>query len=120
MAHNLAGYIRKFNGFTQEAILVDSHAFGDSWKEALYTGIRGAKDITVGGYYEDVAASGPHALLGQTTCLGSERNLELDFGSSDIAAFDVLIMDYTRSPVVEDLTEWECTMRVTGAVATAT
>lgn len=113
-------YIRKMNGLSIQAIVVDSHAFGDSWKESLYSGVRGARDIVIGGYYEDVAASGPHALYGQTTDVGAERYHEVDFGASDVANFRTVQLDYTRTPLLEDLTEWEATLRVTGPIGTAT
>lgn len=113
-------YIRKINGITLEAVVVDSHAFGDSFKESLYAGIKGMKDISFGGYYDDVAASGPHLLYGQTTDVGAERYHEIDFGSSDVVNFRAIILEYTRHPVVEDLTEFEVVMRPTGPIATAT
>lgn len=121
VTHNLANYIDTINGFKLNSMLQESHAFGDAWVENLYTGIKSADDVTVGGFFDDVAASGPHALMGQTSDLGAERNCEIDFtGTSDIVAFKYLLASYQRSPVRGELTRFEAVLKVSGAVTTAT
>lgn len=120
VTHNLSNYIDTLNGFKINAMTQESHAFGDSWVENLYTGVKSADDITVGGFYDDVAASGPHALFGNTSDIGAERNCEIDFGSSDIVAFKYIELSYQRTPNRGELTRWEMVMKVSGAVTTAT
>jgi hypothetical protein len=118
--HDLSQYIREVGGVNIEALTQESHAFGDAWVEHLYTGVRRVNEITLSGYYDDAAATGPHALFGQTSDIGAEREIEFDFGSSDIVHFDYLLASYNRMPVVGELTRFEATIRPTGAVTTAT
>lgn len=113
-----------FGGFNTEAILEQSDAFGDAWREFLYTGIRQMDDITVGGLFEDTAtATGVHAIFGQATDLGAERECELNFrvaaGGTDVAKFDFLVKSYKRLPSRGALTRFEMVWTPTGAMTTA-
>lgn len=116
----LTGYITEIDGVVLESILVDSHAFGDSWAEALYTGIRKLNPFKIAGFYDDVAASGPHALLGQATDVGAERYFEMGFGASDVINGRLLVKSYRRHAMRDDLTRYETEFQPTGAMGTAT
>ena len=117
---DISQYVLTINGFDIEAMTQQSDAFGDSWVERLYTGIKQVGDIQIGGFYDDVAASGPHAIMGQTSDLGADRPFELNFGASDVANGRYVLAKYVRLPKRGALTEYQATLRVTGAVATAT
>ena len=117
---DISQYVTEISGFKIEAITEQSDAFGDSWQEHLWTGIRRMDDLTLSGFYNDVAATGPHALFGQTSNIGAEYEMELDFGASDIAHFDILVLSYSRMPVRNELTKYEVVVRPTGALTTAT
>src|SRR4051794_12176064 len=41
-----------------------SHAFGDGWEESLPSGLQKVDDITLSGYHDDSATTGPHTVLG--------------------------------------------------------
>ena len=45
-----------------ESIIEESHTFGDSWVEHLFTGIQRMSEISFGGFYDDVAG-GPDAIF---------------------------------------------------------
>ena len=117
---DISNYVMTINGFDIEAITQQSDAFGDSWVENLYTGIKKVGDIQIGGFYDDVAASGPHAIMGQTSDLGADRPFELSFGASDVANGRYILAKYTRMPKRGSLTEYQAVLRVTGAIGTAT
>lgn len=117
---DISQYVDTFNGVNIEAILQQSDAFGDSWVEQLYTGVRRINPVTLEGFYNDVAASGPHALMGQTSDLGADRLFEVDFGSSDIVQCRMIITNYNRMPRRGELTRFSVTLTPTGAVTTAT
>ena len=67
---NMSNYIREFNGMSIEALLQESHAFGDTWFESTWTGIKKLDDIVLGGYYDDTATTGPEAIF---NALGATR-----------------------------------------------
>lgn len=109
---DMSNYIRTFNGLDVQAILVEGHAFGDAWVETLFTNIRKAADITMGGYYDDTASTGPDAVFNAT---GDVREMKVTWGvkTSD---FDAAIGSYKRLPTLNDLTKFEVMVRPTGEV----
>ena len=118
--NDISNYITEFSGLNIEAVLQESHAFGDSWKEQLYTGFRMAADITVKGFYDDVAATGPNALLGQAN-IGGERVIKLNVGTTNsYPKMDVLVKSYDTLPKRGQLTEFSCVLAVTGAITFVT
>jgi len=118
--HDLSQYVTEFSGLNIEAVLVDGHTFGDAWRESLYTGFRQGADITVRGFYDDVAASGPNALLGLTN-LGGERVVKLNVGTTNAyPKFDVILKQYNTLPRRGELTMYESVMSITGAITTVT
>jgi len=116
----ISQYVDTINGVAIEALTQQSDAFGDSWVEHLYVGVKKMDDIVLEGFYDDVAASGPHAMFGDVAHLGQERNFELNFGASDVVNGDVLIAKYERMPKRNELTRWRGTFRPTGTIGTAT
>ena len=118
---NLSGYVDTFNGFKINAPTQETHGFGDAWVEHTFVGVRNIEPQTVGGFYNDVAASGPHVLFG-TTSVGQEREVELAFDSAsgEIVHYDVIIKDYSIMPVRNELTRFEVTLQPTGSYTTAT
>lgn len=112
-------YVDTINGFKINAMSAETHTFGDSWVENTFTGVRQVDDLTVAGFYDDIA-SGPHAYFGQTTDIGAERQFEIDFGSSDIVHGSYILASYTRSPTRNELTRYEAVLKIHGTVTTTT
>lgn len=117
---DISQYVMTINGVDIEAITQQSDAFGDSWVEHLYVGVKKMNDIVIGGFYDDAAATGPHALMGQTSCYGADRLFELNFGASDVCNGRCIIAKYSRMPSRGQLTGYQVTLRPTGAIGTAT
>ena len=123
---DISQQVLTFNGWNIEAVLQQSDAFGDAWREHLYTGIRQMDDLTLGGFYEDTAtATGVNAIFGNATDLGAEREMELNaglgvVGASEISHFDIIVKSYKRQPTRGELTAFELVVTPTGAVTTAT
>lgn len=109
-------YITEWSGYNPQAFLQESHAFGDAWKEQLFSGFQMADDITIGGFYEDTAATGPHALFGTLSHLGNERVIKMGFGTTNAyIKTDVLIRSYSRIPTRGELTKFQLVLAPTGA-----
>ena len=115
---DLSAYIETINGVKINAMTQETHTFGDSWVENMFTGVKQVDDITVGGFYDD-AATGPHLLMGQTSDIGAERQFEIDFGSSDIVHGSYVLLSYARNPTRNELTRFEAVWKITGALTTA-
>ena len=118
--NDISQYVEDFSGLNIEAVLSESHTFGDAWKEQLYTGFRQVGDITLKGKYDDAAATGPNALLGMAN-LGGERVVKLNFGTTNAyAKFDVMVKAYDVSPSRGAFTMFTSVLAPTGAVTTVT
>ena len=116
----IQNYVDTIGGSKITALTVQSDAFGDAWVEHLYAGVRRKEPFTFGGFYDDVAASGPHALFGQSTDIGAERYMEIGYGASDVLNGRVLIESYQVSPARGTLHRYEVACLPTGAWATTT
>ena len=117
---DISQYVDTINGVVLEALTQQSDAFGDSWFEHLYVGVKKMEDLVLEGFYDDVGTSGPHAMYGDVAHLGQERNFEINHGASDVVNGDVLIVKYERMPRRNELTRYRLTLRPTGAIGTAT
>lgn len=119
--HDLAPYITEFSGMEIMAEIMETHTMGDSWKEFSPTGLKSVSPITISGFYDDVAASGPVAILGNATDVGAERCIKVNFGTTNAyPKTDVIIKRFSRKPVRGELTKFECEMQPTGAYSVAT
>ncbi len=99
---------------------MQSDAFGDSWVEHLFAGVKQKEPFTMRGFYDDVAASGPHVLFGQTSDIGAERYFEMGYGASDVVNGRAIIKSYSVMPVRGELHGFEVELLPTGAFGTAT
>ena len=109
-------YVREINGFDIKAITQPSHAFGDSWVEHLFTGIKSAEDIVLRGFYDDTASTGPNIIL---IGIGDQRTFELTYGSTKKSTVEVIIISYKRLLKLDELNLYESVLRPTGAVTEA-
>ena len=105
--HDLSQYITEFSGMDIEALTQPSHGLGDNWGENAFTGQRRVGPITIAGFYDDVAASGPHALLGNATDIGAERVIKVNWGTTNAyAKQDVIVRRYNRTPTRGEFTKY--------------
>jgi hypothetical protein len=113
---DMSSYVRTINGFDVQAILVEGHTFGDTWVKSLFTNIKKAADVVMGGYYNDAASTGPDAVF---NAVGASRELKLTWGGTKTSDCTSLILNYKRLPVLNDLTKFEVTVRPSGTVTEA-
>ena len=113
--------VTEIDGFMVEAILEESHTFGDAWTEQSFVGVRRVGDITIRGFYDDAASSGNATIFGNASDPGAERVLKLNVGTADkYPKCDVIVKSYTRQPAVGELTKFELVLAPTGAFTLAT
>ncbi len=115
---DMSNYIRSFNGFTLEALMQETHAFGDSWVESSPTGVNKAEDITISGYYDDTSSTGPNVVfnaVGNTTT----RTLTVTWGNSKTTSGEMRIVKYSRLPKLNELTGFSVVLRPTGTMTDA-
>lgn len=117
--NDISQYITGISGFNVEALTQETHAMGDSFPEHTWVGVKRIDDITLDGFHDDVAATGPHALLGYSN-LGTERVLKIYADTAQSYKVDVIVAKYSLMPKRNELTPFQCVLRPTGAFVTST
>lgn len=114
-------HVQEINGIDIEAVLEESHTFGDQWIEQLFAGMRKVGDITLKGLYND-AAGGPNAILNNPGGVGDTnptRTLLVTYGSTKTSSVEVVIKSFKRLPARGAITKYECTLSPSGALTEA-
>ncbi|KKL83225.1 hypothetical protein LCGC14_1976880 [marine sediment metagenome] len=110
---DLSQYVDEIDGVDIEALIQESHAFGDAWVEQLYSGVNRVAPITLAGFYDDTVTVGPNAIL---NALGATRTLKITWGSTKTTSVECVITNYRRLPVRNESTRFSCTLTPTAAV----
>ena len=117
-SQTFTAYVRSIGTVSIESILQESTAFGDSWQKFVSTGISKMAALTLGGFYDTAATSGPNVLFaghqGETraACV-------ITWGGGKTTTFDAIIAKYERLGKLGAETEYSCTLQPTGTVVDA-
>jgi hypothetical protein len=118
---DMTQYVQSINGFEVEGLTADSQTLGDIWAEVLPTGTKRASDVVLRGFYDDTATDGVKAVLGTvaSTPGATPVAVVLTWGSTNTSSFNAFIVKFTRIATKNSITDYESTLRVTGAVTEA-
>ena len=118
---DMTQYVQSINGFEIEGLTVDSMSLGDIWAEVLPSGTKRASDLVLRGFYDDAATTGVKAVLGTvaSTPAATPGAVVLTWGSTNTSSFNAFIVKFVRIATKNGITEYESTLRVTGAVLEA-
>lgn len=118
---DISQYVLSVNGVEVEAVMEESHTFGDSWFESLATGLRKMNDVELEGFYDDTATTGPNAIFVgvQDSPADGTRTLKFTWGGAKTTTVEVFIAKYKRTATRGQLTRYSVTLRPTGAVTEA-
>jgi hypothetical protein len=94
----------------------EATAFGDTWESHISTGVSRGDPITVGGYYDDTATTGPDAKF---NTLGTTVTIVLTWGGSKTSTFDAIVKRYERLAKVGEMTRYVATLLPTGEIEEA-
>lgn len=116
--NSLAQYITEWSGFEVAAQTQESHAIGDAFTEHAYTGLQTVSPMTIAGFHDDAAATGPHALLSGAN-IGGERFIKVGVGSTNVYYKQkVIIKRYNLKPTRGELTRYEAELVPAASYAT--
>lgn len=114
-------HILTIGGAKIENVTQPSHAFGDSWEEMLATGFARVPQITVTGYFDDTATTGPHTVFQVKTAdrspQASTRTVALGFGNSTSFGGEAIMASYEVLGKNGALTEFAAVIQPVGAWA---
>ena len=118
---DISQQVTDISGFMIEAILQETHTFGDTWTENSFVGVRRVGDITISGFYDDDTSTGVGGIFANATDVGAERVFKLNTGTTNAyPKFDGIVKSFTRTPSVGALTGFELVLSPTGALTVVT
>lgn len=114
---DMTNYITEFGGVKISSNMVQSTAFGDTWEEMLPAGLKKMEPITVKGFFDDTASTGPHVVFGDPddSPQDSTRTLTVVVGNSKQVTVETRLVSYAVMGKVGALTEFEASIQPTGA-----
>ena len=120
-AQVMTSYITEVSGVEVEALLEESHSFGDAWFESLATGVRKGSDIELSGFFDDASSTGPDAIFNDVADgpADSTRTITITWGGSKTTSCETIISKYTRTAVRNELTKFSVTLTPTGTITEA-
>lgn len=127
---DISQQVEDFSGFDVEAILELVHSFGDTYEESANVGVNRIATVTLGGPLDDDTTTGINQIFGNSSDLGAERVLRLNFNSAVAGAaatasptnvkMDVLPQSYRRRAARGALTRYELVLQPTGTFSVVT
>lgn len=116
---DLSAYVDEISGVKKEAMTAETHGFSASYVQVSPVGVFKVDDVTISGFYNDVAASGPHALFGDAN-VGTERWGKVYVSTAESVKQKFVVASYERMPKRNELTRYTVVLRATGALTTST
>lgn len=120
---NISQSVLEINGIDIEAMLEETHAAGDSWREQLFTGLKTVGDITIKALYDDDSDTGANFMFNDPgnagTSGGASRTLAITWGGTKVTTVETIIKNFRRLPSRGALTKCEVVLAPTGAVTEA-
>ena len=112
---DMSAYITTINGFSIEAVMQEITAAGNADEAWAAVGVNKVSPVTLGGFYDDQATTGPDAIfnaIGNTT----SRTLKFTWGGTKTSSVENVIKRYDRKPTRGELIAFEVELQPTGAV----
>jgi hypothetical protein len=114
---NITPYITKMGDVAVNKGAVESTPFGVSFPEYLSGVLKDYGEITLEGFYDDTATSGPNAIFNSTNIVA--RYWKITYGGGKYSAGRCWITGYTRGAEVGGYVTFTATIRTTGTVTEA-
>jgi len=118
---DVSQYITEINDVDVEALMEETHTFGDSWTESTPVGLRKMADIKLTGFYDDTATTGPDALFNAVASSPSSttRTLQIVYGGTKSTSVETHIQKYSRKLDRGKLHKFTVTLQPTGTLTEA-
>jgi hypothetical protein len=116
----ITDYVTEIGGISIEALQADTSAFGDVWGESTPTGFKTVDEVSIKGFYNDAATTGPHVVFKDVDDSPSDstRTLVVVFGGTNgTFTIETRLKKYMVGAKVKGLTEFEAVVVPTGSGA---
>lgn len=118
-ARTITSYVTSISGIKKESITQEVSPFGQAYEQNLPTGKTKFADITIKGFYDTTATSGPHVvfLTPDTDPNGSTRTFTFAPGDSKTFTAEVMLESYEVGASNGKLTEYTAVLKQSNAGA---
>jgi hypothetical protein len=118
-ARTITPYVTSISGIKVEQITEQTSPFGVAYETNTPVGKQRVPDITVEGYYDTTATSGPHVVFGSPDSdpNGSTRTFTFQPGDSKTFTMETRLVDYSVTAQNGNLSKYTATIRQAGAGA---
>lgn len=118
---DISQQVDQISGFDFEAILQESHGFGDAYVENIFTGLRRINPVTITARFDDDTSTGIQGIFGVSSDVGAERVVKLNLGTTNAyIKFDFIHQKTRKLPGRGALTNVELTWMPTGSFTIVT
>lgn len=109
----ITGFVLTMGGVKLTSNMQGATAFGDTIEKMLPTGVSKIDQITLHGYWDDTATTGPHVVFiaPDTSPQASTRTLAIVFGNSKTWTSEGFLVSYAVLGKAGNLTEFEAVLQ---------
>lgn len=113
----ITGHILTMGGVKVTSAMAPTHAFGDSWEEHTPIGMKKMEPLTLEGWWDTTATTGPHAVLADPDDdpADSTRTLVVVFGDSKTMTVETRLVSYEVLAENGNLTKFRAEIQPTGS-----
>lgn len=113
----VTNFILEMGGVKITSITEPTHAFGDSWEEHTPVGLKRTEPITLSGFWDTTATTGPHAVFidPDDGPQDATRTLVVVFGDSKTFTTETRLTSYTVLGQNGNLTRFEAEIQPTAS-----
>lgn len=109
---DMSTYVDTIGGQSKEKVLEEITAAGDADERWASVGLNRHGEITMGGKYDDTAATGPEVIFNSP---GDTRTLKFTYGGTKTFEIECIIRTFSVGMSQGALTTYEVVLRPTGA-----
>lgn len=114
----MTAYIDEIDPYVVEALIEDGRPFGSAWPVKIPVGEYEIPDISVGGFYDDTAVSGPDVKFGvgamPTGPASASASLVITWGGTKTTTVSCFISRYERIASKNKITRFKARLTFTG------
>lgn len=112
----VTGHVTDSSGVKITSALAASHAFGDSWEEHTPVGLMKMEPVTLSGWWDTTATTGPHVvfLTPDDGPQDATRTLVMVFGDSKTMTVETRLVSYEVLPQNGNLTKFTAVIQPSG------
>ena len=112
----ITGHVLTMSGVKITSALQPSHAFGDAWEEHTPSGLAKMEPMTLTGYWDTTATTGPHVVFiaPDDSPQDATRTLVVVFGDSKTMTVETYLVSFEVTGKNGALTEFTAVIQPTG------